>query len=43
MYHFQSSEKKGEGEEELVKTISEKNFKLRMIFNVKGIIVLSSS
>lgn len=43
MYHFQSSEKKGEGKEELVKTISEKNFKLRMIFNVKGIIVLSSS
>ena len=44
MYHCQSSKKKrGRGEEEHGKKFLKRIFKLRMIFNVKEIMVLSST
>lgn len=43
MYHCQSSKKKGGGEEEHGKQFLKRIFKLRMIFNVKEIMVLSST
>lgn len=43
MYHCQSRKKKGGGEEEHGKKFLKRIFKLRMIFNVKEIMVLSST
>ena len=43
MYHCQSRKKKGGGGEEHGKKFLKRIFKLRMIFNVKEIMVLSST